>query len=226
MTTIRFIGDVHGKYGPYKKLIKNVKNTIQVGDFGVGFFKWDYHENCRVPLINPPYDSIIKDNHRFIRGNHDNLSVCKKKSYWIQDGTIELIDGNKIMYIGGALSVDKIYRKEGYDWWDDEELSNNELTLLVDKYIIEKPDIVVTHDCPEEIAIMMDEWSGHKKLDISSRTRQALQSMFEIHKPKLHIFGHWHFPIDKVYKNTHFICLNELQYIDIVFKDSRFTSLK
>ena len=34
---MRFIGDVHGKYGQYKKLIAEVDSSIQVGDMGVGF---------------------------------------------------------------------------------------------------------------------------------------------------------------------------------------------
>ena len=35
---ITLIGDVHGKFKEYQKLIDSIENpTIQVGDFGVGF---------------------------------------------------------------------------------------------------------------------------------------------------------------------------------------------
>jgi hypothetical protein len=54
MTSIRFIGDVHGKWKQYKNIIKDVPVTRQVGDFGVGFMKWDLHEMVRVPTSNPP----------------------------------------------------------------------------------------------------------------------------------------------------------------------------
>jgi hypothetical protein len=70
------------------------------------------------------------------------------------------------MYIGGALSIDKAHRTEGLNWWVDEELSIQEMNSIFDKYIKEKPDIMVTHDCPEEIAVMMEQWSGRRKLDI------------------------------------------------------------
>ena len=34
---MRFIGDVHGKFTQYKRLIADVPASIQVGDMGVGF---------------------------------------------------------------------------------------------------------------------------------------------------------------------------------------------
>lgn len=50
------IGDVHGKYGPYRNLIKDKIGTIQVGDMGVGFRKWPHGE----PETNPPYGKPLR----------------------------------------------------------------------------------------------------------------------------------------------------------------------
>lgn len=220
MTTIRFIGDIHGKWDGYKGIIKDVPISRQVGDFGVGF-KYRDRDGEIKNSSNPPYDHIIKGDHKFIRGNHDCMHVCNQQSYWIKDGTIEIVDGWKIMYIGGALSIDKAWRTEGLDWWSDEELSIYAMNNIIDNYLIEKPDILVTHDCPEEIAVMMETWAGRKKLDIPSRTRQAFQSMFELFQPQLHIYGHWHFNIDKIYKGTRFMCLGELSYTDITLPEKK-----
>jgi len=63
-----FIGDVHGKYQQYKKLIRSSPSTIQVGDMGIGFRRWPHGEF----QTNPPYDLMVETNARFIRGNHDN----------------------------------------------------------------------------------------------------------------------------------------------------------
>jgi calcineurin-like phosphoesterase family protein len=106
---IRFIGDVHGHWHRYKKRIKDVETSIQVGDFGVGFYT-PYTD--KLVGGNPPYDHMCKGNHRFIRGNHDNPSFCKKHPFWIPDGTMI---HDKIFCVGGAASIDRHHRTEGYD---------------------------------------------------------------------------------------------------------------
>ena len=73
-----FIGDVHGKFGPYKRICKEYRDTIQVGDMGVGFI--DRYTNRS--YSNPPHYAMKAGNHRFIRGNHDNPGVCRKHSQW------------------------------------------------------------------------------------------------------------------------------------------------
>ena len=54
-----FVGDVHGKYAPFKKLMEQFPNIIQVGDMGVGFRY--LHPDGEIKFrSNPPYDTIIK----------------------------------------------------------------------------------------------------------------------------------------------------------------------
>lgn len=202
-----FIGDVHGKYRQYKAIIKSCKHSIQVGDMGVGFIKWPHGELSE----NPPYDKMVKGDHRFIRGNHDNPNVCAKHSQWIADGNIEC----GVMFMGGAGSIDAAFRVEGYSWWEDEELSIAELNHFVDVYLETKPCVMVTHDCPEEVAEAMEAHSGRRKLNIKSRTRQALQSMWSAHSPEIWIYGHWHYSFDQVLRGTRFVCLAELEARDI-----------
>ena len=200
---MRYIGDVHRKFTRYSKIIADCSESVQVGDFGVGFKDYTTHKW----LANPPYDAMSKGNHRFIRGNHDNPSACKAHKYWISDGTIE----DSTMYIGGALSIDKALRHEGFDWWADEELSYNELLLITEQYCDEKPSVVVSHECPNTIAQVLFYYSK----EYPSITRQAFQSMFEQHKPAVWIFGHWHQSKDTTILGTRFICLAELEYVDL-----------
>lgn len=212
MPIVRFIGDVHGKYERYRAILENSPPSIQVGDLGVGFRRLGGHRDGEFQR-NPPYYAM-HPHHRFIRGNHDNPGECKKNSQYIPDGTIE----NDIMFIGGAVSIDKKLRTEGYSWWPDEELSTEELNRLVDVYAVTKPRIMVTHDCPESIAEIMVGLGGvglKLEPEFASRTRQALQAMLEIHRPEIWLFGHWHVPFDQVINGTRFICLAELQAIDL-----------
>jgi len=210
---MRYIGDVHGKYTQYKKIIDSCKESIQVGDMGVGFRS---ERHCR-PLQNPPHYAMARENHRFIRGNHDNPHVCKNHSQCIPDGTVESLytksDSLRKMFVGGGLSIDQQYRHEGLDWWPEEELSIQELNLLIDEYDTHLPEIMVTHDCPEPIARIL--FNNGEKLEYPSRTRQAFQIMWERYQPDIWIFGHWHSSRDKLIDECRFICLSELEFIDL-----------
>jgi hypothetical protein len=204
-----FVGDVHGKYKQYSKIMDEYQDTIQVGDMGVGFRRWMGLGEYDPYSPNPPYDKMVAGGHRFIRGNHDNPGVCRSHTQCIKDGTI--ID--EMMLIGGALSIDKQWRMPNYTWWEDEELSRQELETLLDVYCITKPRIMVTHDCPEPVAMAMNRRT--EKLEYPSITRQAFQSMFEIHQPDVWVYGHWHRSFDEVIDGTRFVCLNELEVKDI-----------
>lgn len=209
-TTFRFIGDVHGKYPEYKRIIKSGPPSIQVGDMGIGFRRTDgtrqgeFHQN-------PPHKHMVDCDAKFIRGNHDNPGECRKNSQWIEDG----YTNNGTMFIGGAESVDREWRTEGYNWWADEQISYQELADICRKFLEVKPKTVISHDCPSEVAAIM---CNHRYKPVS-RTQEALQQMWNGHSPELWIYGHWHqhcwLDLEKDKKNTKFICLNELEYLDV-----------
>lgn len=199
----RFIGDIHGKMHAYTSICDSSPNpTIQVGDYGMGFV-----DNWILP-------SQAKQ-HRFIRGNHDSPAVCKQQLNYIEDGTIE--DG--VMFIGGADSIDKQWRVSGFDWWEDEQLSMEQLGDMIQLAEDQKPSVLITHDAPDFIADYICQSRGWPKYNDDDRTRKAFNVLYGQHRPKLHIFGHWHIDIDIIYNETRFICLNELSYIDIDLDD-------
>lgn len=207
---IRFIGDVHGKWKIYKNLIKGVEKSLQVGDFGVGF---------RNPMTdkeysNPPYDHMKKGEHYFIRGNHDNPAVCSRHPFWVKDGG-SAFGRNDIFCVGGAMSIDKDRRTEGYDWWHDEELTYGELCGIMDAYELVKPAIVVSHECPESVISKVCHVKGMYKYDIPSVTRRCFDNFLEIHKPDLWIHGHWHLSHITICQGVEIIGLAELEYLDL-----------
>ena len=190
---LRVIGDVHGKIAEYLAICSECDRSVQVGDMGFGF-----------QGVYLPSNEII--NHKFIRGNHDDPQACREHPYWIKDGTYE--DG--IMYIGGAWSIDYEYRREGISWWRDEELSSEELYELIDVAEKVKPKIMVTHDAPMGVIPELFHCES-----IHTRTQSALETIRQLVKLEVWIFGHWHQNRDKVIDGTRFICLAELAYIDL-----------
>jgi hypothetical protein len=200
------IGDVHGKFGRYEKIIEKCEGSIQLGDMGVGFTN-TYGE----ARANPPHAKMVKGDHRFIRGNHDNPFVCRGHSQCIPDGAIH----KGTMFIGGALSIDRHLRTEGVSWWRDEEQSQADFHWHIAEYAERKPDVMITHDCPESISYYLLVAANWRKIDDPSITRQAFETMLHYHRPKLWVFAHWHFSFDQVIEGTRFICLNELETMEL-----------
>ncbi len=197
------IGDVHGKVDEYQEIVnKTDLCTIQVGDFGFKFqHDWfleniDYKQN---------FISLGGFRHMINFGNHDDTSYLDR---YYSTGDYSVFCDN-LMTVRGAESIDKNKRVEGIDYWSNEELSYTEMKEAIKTYEEYKPKIMVTHECPQSIR---EYFFGIKE---DSLTSLGLQEMFEIHQPKLWIFGHHHRSKNEVINGTRFICLSELETYQI-----------
>jgi len=214
MTLTRLIGDIHGDINEYMVygIDKFEGPTIQIGDFGIGFGQGEYWYE----RINNFHRA---GGHRFIRGNHDQLAICKTMHGWIPDGKVE----NDVMFIGGAWSIDNpnappgwYKRTENYDWWADEECNDEQFAQMLDVYSTVKPRVMITHDCPHKIAGHMFWDSGFLKGPrYNTRTGDFLQSLFDIHQPDEWYFGHWHKTMQYKYGRTMFHCLGIYDFVDV-----------
>ena len=199
MKRLRLVGDIHGDVEEYLKIVKDSEQSIQVGDYGMGF---------------EDFGDVPKE-HRFIRGNHDSPWHCRKNSNWIPDGSIETIGEHLFMFCGGARSIDQHYRVEGVSWWRDEELSQKDLMVVADNFEKYQPEIMITHDAPEGITNML-----YRKFveEVPPITRVAFDWMFSKHKPKLWFHGHWHQSRDVTIEGCRFITLDINEYCDLDLK--------
>jgi predicted phosphodiesterase len=187
----------------YSFLIKGDCKTIQVGDMGVGL--------SNTSLLDETY---MNGKNRFIRGNHDNLQKCKNYKSYITDGAVEILDnGTKIMYIGGAYSIDKDSRIPDLDWFYDEELTYNEWITIFEIYEKIKPNVLVTHDCPNFLTKPM--FNKEQYIQNKNITSQALGELYEIHSPDMHIFGHWHISKKMKLNGTEFVCVGEKEIYEV-----------
>ena len=185
---VRILGDVHGNIPTYLNLIKKAHYSIQLGDFGFGE---DFRQKA---------SKIDKSHHIVILGNHDDYSNPIHTA--LGDFGPYSLGGLDFFYVRGAYSIDRAYRTLGVDWWTQEELTWSQGQKCVEAYKRSKPELVLTHDCPEEIISLMG-W-GYR----STITRQILQACLEAHRPKRWIFGHHHINWRREYKGTTFRCLD------------------
>lgn len=201
------IGDVHGggktpglrsaktKLEVYHNIVRNLKQkTIQIGDLG---FK-EQHEWF--------LENINTDQHKVLFGNHDHMPMVEERHSL---GHFSFLKEESIMTIRGAASIDKHMRTEGLDWFPDEELSMMQCDGAISMIQQCKPRVVLSHDCPTEVAMEM-----YGRL-IKSRTDQMLQACFLHHQPQLWVFGHHHKSKKLNIRGTQFICLAELEIMEI-----------
>jgi predicted phosphodiesterase len=202
MKKITVIGDVHGKYAHYHKIIRQTEQhtyTIQLGDFG---FKYDTLKN------------VDHTKHIIIGGNHDNYDICWNYPHFLTDyGYMNNFNGIDFFYYRGAYSIDRNYRTVGINWWENEQVSIEQFMQARELYRDIKPKIVITHDCPQTIAASMLN-PGDKIYE--NTTGWALNELLNIHEPDLWLFGHWHESRTIQYGRTKFVCLDELETYDII----------
>lgn len=199
---ITIIGDVHGKFDAYAKICKGFTSTIQIGDFGVGFL------NSRGKISPEP---VLPGDHKFFPGNHDNRQKCKENPNCLGDYGVTPYG---IFFVSGAWSIDHKARTLGINWWDDEELTMEQIYEAMQLYQQIKPDIVLTHDAPFSVSSKILEETPNPMFgpkNRRTRTGMFLETIFEIHKPKKWIFGHWHHSWVKEIDGCEFRCLNELK---------------
>ena len=172
---------------------------IIVGDFGG---VWDGGNQDRYVIRN--YNSRNFTT-LFIDGNHENHDLLDAfpvkewnggKVHYISDSVIHLmrgqvytIDGIRFFTMGGAESIDKIYRKEGVSWWERELPSNEEYeeALRTLEKVDYEVDVVLTHCAPE--GYLCNRMPG-----IYDRYRNGLTSFLDFLITECGLkFDHWYF---------------------------------
>ena len=203
---LAIIGDSHGQYEKYVELTRQHEYTLQLGDFG---FRYD----C--------LDGIDPQRHKVFSGNHDNYDLFYDVPHNLGDFGITTHGGVTFFWVRGAFSIDWRYRvsfdhvHDTKSWWPEEQLSWSQMNDCLSLYEQTKPDIVISHSAPREIANKVGspgtlQRYGFDPGTFTTSTQELLQSMLESHRPKLCIFGHFHKNWHKTINGTEFHCLPEL----------------
>lgn len=129
-------------------------------------------------------------------GNHeDHWSLAQRESdevapnvfYMPRGSTYDLSDGRKVLFMGGAHSIDKDSRMIGVDWFPEETITQRDLHNLPPDDT--KIDILVSHTCSLEVLKAILGTDPRKGSDPSLNMLSLVTGIF---KPDLWYFGHWH----------------------------------
>ena len=154
-----------------------------------------------------------RDDIWFIRGNHDDPSVCQSHPRYLGDwGRHQFM-----FWVSGAWSIDQSLRIEGISWWRKEELNAEEGSRALEDYLAAKPRIMISHDGPASAFTQ----GGPMPLTAfrPSSTAKLLQAMFESHQPEFWLFGHHHESRDFTLGTTRFRCLDIGEELTLHFDD-------
>ena len=122
--TIIVSGDIHGNFNQlvFKLCIQyQLTDTLLIvaGDCGFGFEKKEYYEQIvrrNAKRMNQANNWIV-----FVRGNHDNPAYFDgamlnfKRFVAVPDYSILQVCNHTILCVGGAISIDRIYRINGIE---------------------------------------------------------------------------------------------------------------
>lgn len=223
-------GDCHGiftRFKNYDKEIQKDPNTavIILGDAGLN---WTLDEN------DSHVKNFLKKSFKFriycVRGNHEarpqNVERMRKiydedveGEVYIQDTWPNIryfldtglyrVDGLRLAVIGGAYSVDKWYRlQNGYRWYEDEQLTEEEMLLAYKIFTNQDVDIVLTHTCPilwEPQDLFLN---GIDQNKVDKAMELFLEEIAKTFNWKIWLFGHYHADrierpgVEQFYKDT------------------------
>lgn len=214
-----FHDDVRGEMGyltkehlikKYKrKLYKDINYHIILGDGG---FLWPgqgkREEAIFETLAERPFPILcVLGNHEPILGRTDlpmvdigigeKVTVIHEKKpflAYLQRGKIYNIDKRKFLVLGGALSIDKAYRKPNISWWENEYWSKEEEDNLF--ALLEKEnsfDYVLSHTGPQRInaKLFMQFGEGYTP-KFHDKVAELNERIDKIINCKQWFCGHWH----------------------------------
>ncbi|MCI1786090.1 MAG: metallophosphoesterase [Bacteroidales bacterium] len=213
---IMVCGDIHGEFNAviYKLCIQyQMTDTLLIvaGDCGFGFDKPGYYDN----VFNRNSSRLSKSNNWVVmlRGNHDDPSyfrdekISHERFRTIPDYCVIQACGRNILCVGGAVSIDRDYRKKHdsshsvsdiASYWPD-EIPIYDGALLEDIGNEIKIDTVITHTAPSFCELIskagLSEWAAIDP-DISSdceKERKTMDRIFEHLMSAGHPVSHWYY---------------------------------
>lgn len=203
------IDKLSSKNFPEQKTMTRQDYIIVLGDFGL---LWQHNKEYEYWL---EIFSSRKYTLLFVDGNHENFDWLNSlpvetwhggKVHRVAENILHLmrgeifeLQGKTFFAFGGAVSTDRIYRKEGLSWWPEERPNFDEVDHGIKNLMAHENhvDYVLTHTCPatifpeiqKNVPKRWDPYGDHS-------VEEALQAIDRDIHYKGWYFGHWHTDFD------------------------------
>lgn len=204
---VAVLGDVHGNVGWIRMLARalpylapDVTTILQLGDW------WMPPGEVDEALVETGITRIYVTN-----GNHDpwgeitplltkhpGAAVRVSKLVWLLPRPARLsIGGRSVLSLGGASSVDRESRVEGLTWWQDEEITDEDVAAAISGG---PADLMLTHESPADTPVRAVREILRKNpqrfpkaaLQASAASRARVSEVWDAVRPELLVHGHMH----------------------------------
>ena len=208
-------GDVHGNLhqvmsATFSAQARGIQNTLQLGDFGA--FAGSHWERYLDSI-----QEFYEKNNMFLhvlRGNHDDpfllnsytpdpdfpgALLLRPNVRFLTDNTQFKWNEKTVTIEGGAFSVDRQWRELGFDYWEEEIITDEQVQKAL---TLPPTDILFCHDSPtgapnpitDNPQKQMEgaQIFGYKAIAQATQHRLLLQTITEHLQPSLIAHGHYH----------------------------------
>ena len=219
-TKIAIMGDTHGEWDALFRKLEHLQIEdcvlLHVGDLGIGF-KYPDKQHREIEFVN---NRFKKRNIQFkgIRGNHDDPkyflgSVNHSNFELIRDYSYQTFNGEKFLFAGGAVSIDRRIRVPNISWWEDE-------AFILKPELVEKVDVLITHSCPlwngDFAKQNIQSWCERDNTlwDECQKERTDISKLIELSQPKNHYCGHMHTSLTTIHNGCKSKILDILEIVE------------
>lgn len=199
---ITVFGDWHGNRKWAVGQLNHCRNDgsdifFHVGDFGV----WGWPEDDFVHAVN---EELVQQGKElwFIDGNHENFHILENLQsddrglgkvasniFHVPRGMKWRWGKTDIIALGGAVSIDREFRKVGVSWFPQEQITRDDLEKALSQG---HADIIFTHDAPEITWESRTYGWPQYLLDESAITRRYIAELIRSSGARMCVHGHHH----------------------------------
>lgn len=229
MRPVILAGDIHGQFDVLHDFNLSGCDVIQVGDFGLGFESFE-SDMAQMEALNK-FGKQKDINYFAIRGNHE------LPNFWLDSETnqkfnqrfsnitllpdyyTKVMNGKRILFVGGGISIDRTFRVEGKSYWPDEKVQPP-------RFNIGWHDILISHTCPSYFPVVIN----HKGdiVDMFSKKdpnliqdlldeRKLMNQILHQTQPKEWFFGHFHVSKSGFDEGVKWRCLKINEFYELKF---------
>ena len=192
------------------------KIILQAGDFGIWRETAEYERTGKA-YYRQAYPEALTETLEdqdaylwFCEGNHENHPYLSDTAdeyqretgwdygwitpriRWLPRGTRWEWHGKTWLALGGAVSVDKLLRTEGIDWFPGEEITGEQEALAIAGG---PADVLLSHDAPADAPLVLarpapEAWQP--MIPRAEEHRERLQRVCMAVKPSYIFHGHYH----------------------------------
>lgn len=234
MTRWLLAGDTHGDHTAIDVIFqmasdKDADRIVQLGDFGYGFGPMDgYGRDPWLRYVQQVCEETTREFY-WLDGNHDNhpklwsnydsgkLQEHAPLVHYMPRGSTWNFDGISVGVIGGAVSIDRNYRKIGMSYWATETIRGDEALRAEANFVSAKVQVILSHDAPTSATGALkhgaehDYWERILPADIKydvKENREKLENLLRAVRPKHWFHGHYHYAYEQWILKTHMMGLD------------------